>query len=203
MTGQGGRIRTGWGSSVARGRRVEEPPTTGAAAEDPDPDPETVARTILLRMLTGAPRSRAQLSAKLAQRDVPDEVAERVLDRFAEVGLIDDAAYAEVVVHSARASRGLGRRAVAQELRRRGVGPEDAEQALGEVDDAADEETARALVARRWQGWAGLSPEVRARRAFGMLARKGFSGAVASRVIREMGDDRGTPSWNEPESDLD
>lgn len=188
---------------MARGRRGEDPPATGAAAQDNDPDPERVARTILLTMLTGAPRSRAQLAEKLAQREVPKDVAERVLDRFTEVGLIDDAAYAETVVRSARSGRGLGRRALVQELRRRGVGPEDAEEALSGVDEAADEATARALLERRWQGWAGLSPQVRDRRAFGMLARKGFSGGMSSRLVREMGDDRAAHSWTDPESDAD
>jgi len=188
---------------MARGRTGQEPPTVGSAAEDGDPDPEKVARSILLRMLTGAPRSRAQLAEKLAAREVPEDVAERVLDRFTEVGLIDDAAYAEIVVRSARSSRSLGRRAVAQELRRRGVGAEDAEEALSEVDDAADEETARALLYRRWPSWRGLAPEVRERRALGMLARKGFSGGMSSRLVREMGDDRRKHPWADPGSDAD
>ncbi len=188
---------------MARGRRDEEPPTTGASAQDADPDPERVARTILLRMLTGAPRSRAQLAEKLAQREVPEEVAERVLDRFTEVGLIDDAAYAEMVVHTARSARGLGRRAVAHELRRRGVGPAEAAQAIAGLDDDADEATARALLERRWPGWASLDPQVRTRRALGMLARKGFSGGMSSRLIREMGDDRATLPWIDPEGAAD
>lgn len=188
---------------MARGRRGVELPTSGAASQDAHPDPERVARAILLRMLTGAPRSRAQLAETLATKEVPPEVAERVLDRFTEVGLIDDAAYAEMVVHSARATRGLGRRAVVHELRRRGVGPEDAEQAMVGIDDEADEATARNLLERRWSGWASLDPPVRARRALGMLARKGFSGGMSSRLIREMGDDRTTRPWTDPEGAAD
>jgi len=177
---------------MARGRRAEEPPTTGSASEDADPDPERVARAILLRTLTGAPRSRHQLAEKLAKQDIPEDVAERVLDRFTEVGLIDDAAYAAMVVRSTRESRSLGRRAVAHELRRRGIAPDEAEDALADVDDSADEETARALLVRRWPGWAALPAEVRTRRAFGMLARKGFSGSLSSRLVREMGEYRET-----------
>ena len=188
---------------MARSRHGQEPPETGAAAHDSDPDPEQVAKTILLRVLTGAPKTRVQLAEKLAQRDVPEDVAERVLDRFTEVGLIDDAAFAEMYVRSTRAARGLGRRAVAQELRRKGVGPEDAATALAEIDDEADEQTARALLERRWPGWSGLEPSVRARRALGMLGRKGYSGGMASRLVREMGDDSDVPSWNGPESDTD
>src|SRR5690625_442791 len=81
-------------------RHTPEPPPTGAAAEDPEPPGEEVARAILLRQLAAAPRSRAQLAEKLSARNVPDELAETLLDRFEEVGLIDDAAYAEMLVRS-------------------------------------------------------------------------------------------------------
>ena len=59
-----------------------------------EPDPHDVARQIVLRQLTMAPRSRAQLEDKLRQRDCPDDVAAAVLDRLTEVGLVDDEAYA-------------------------------------------------------------------------------------------------------------
>ncbi|MDD9204853.1 regulatory protein RecX, partial [Georgenia sp. 10Sc9-8] len=74
-----------------------DPPARGAAAQDPEPDPEQVARTIALRQLSAAPRSRAQLADAMARKDVPEAVAEAVLDRFTEVGLVDDAAYAEML----------------------------------------------------------------------------------------------------------
>ena len=122
--------------------RAAEPPTVGAAAVDAEPDPEQVARAIALRMLTGAPRSRAELAEALAKKDVPDEVAATVLDRFTEVGLIDDAAYAQMLVRSRHAERGLSRRALAVELRRRGVDDPTAAQALAQVGDEEEVEAA-------------------------------------------------------------
>lgn len=92
------------------------------AADGPPGDPETTARTICLRMLTAAPRTRAQLAEALAKRGIPDDVAQQVLDRLVTVGLIDDAAYAEAWVRSRHESRGLARRALVHELRRRGGG---------------------------------------------------------------------------------
>ena len=90
-------------STPRRGRsRATEPPAAGAAAHDREPDQESVARVIALRLLTGAPRSRHQLAEALARRDVPDDVATRVLDRFTDVGLIDDAEYARTLVRSQR-----------------------------------------------------------------------------------------------------
>jgi len=93
-----------------------------------------VARTILLDALTGQARSRRELRARLAKKGVPDDLAERLLDRFAEVGLVDDEAFARSWVESRRRSRGLARRALAHELRRKGVDDETARTALDDVD---------------------------------------------------------------------
>lgn len=191
-------------TAAPRRRRTTapEPPEhaePGSPATDPEPDPESVARTIALRQLTGAPRSRHQLAEALARRGVDDEVAERVLDRFTEVGLIDDAEYARMLVRSRRESRGLARRALAMELRRKGISSEDAEPALAEVDDEDEEATARELLRRRWAATAGLDPTVRARRALGMLARKGYPPGLSSRLVREMRDDTGPEPWETPD----
>ena len=118
-------------STRRRGRFGTEPPPTGAAAQDAEPDQEAVARAIALRLLTASPRSRAQLAEAMARKDVPDEVAQRVLDRFTEVGLIDDVEYARMIVRTRHTERGLSRRAIAVELRRRGIDDEVAGDALG------------------------------------------------------------------------
>lgn len=169
-----------------RGGPAPEPPADGPAAVDAEPDPESVARAVALRLLTAAPRSRAQLDQALARRGVPPEVAERVLDRFAEVNLVDDAAYAEMLVRTRQAERGLARRALAHELRARGIDPEVAEAALAGVAPEDEEATARDLVRRRARATDGLDPERRRRRLAAMLARKGYSPGVARRVVEEV-----------------
>jgi len=169
------------------GRRAPatEPPDAGAAAADAEPDPESVARSIALRQLTAAPRSRAQLAEAMAKRDVPQDVAERVLDRFTEVGLVDDAAYAEILVRSRHAERKLSRRALAQELRRKGVDESVAREALEQVDDDDEEQAARALARKKLAATRGLDRETRLRRAYGALGRRGYGGSLVSRVVRE------------------
>ena len=121
---------------------VEPPEDPGAAG--PDADHEAVARKILLDQLTGQARSRSELSGKLAKKGVPDEVAARLLDRFEEVGLVDDEAFARAWVQSRQPGKGLARRALAQELRRKGVDDEVARVALDEVDPDDEVEAARA-----------------------------------------------------------
>ncbi|MBU4337739.1 MAG: recombination regulator RecX [Actinobacteria bacterium] len=177
--------------SAARGRsaasrwRVEEPPATGAAAQDAEPDQEQVARAIALRMLTDSPRSRAQLEQAMARKAVPDEVAAAVLDRFTEVGLVDDAQYAELVVRSRHAERGLSSRALRAELRRRGVDDEVSQEALAQLTPEQEEATARRLVARKLASTAGLDTPVRIRRTLAALGRKGYPPGLVARLVRE------------------
>ena len=124
-----------WRGDVGAGARAwagERPPDV--EHDGPDADAESVARTILLDALTGQARSRRELRDKLAKKDVPDDLAERLLDRFTEVGLVDDEAFARSWVESRQRSRGLARRALAQELRRKGVDDETARTALDDLD---------------------------------------------------------------------
>ncbi|MEU8195501.1 recombination regulator RecX [Microbispora amethystogenes] len=171
-----------------------------AASEGPPADPEAVARAICLRLLTMAPKTRAQLADALRKRDVPEEAATAVLERFSEVGLIDDEAFAAAWVTSRHAGRGLARRALAQELRRRGVAEETVEDALERLDPDEETETARRLVERKLAGTRGVEPQARMRRLVGMLARKGYSPGLAFRIVREAIEAEGIPSDGLPDS---
>lgn len=175
-------------ASATRGRRSarqarndREPPDN----QGPDADPHDVARTIVLRQLAAAPRSRKQLADKLRQSDCDEEVATAVLDRMEEVGLVDDAAYAETLMQSQRFGRGLGRRAIGQELRRKGIAGEIIDEQLETIKDEDERERAEALVAKKLRSMHGLDATVQARRLAGMLARKGYSSSIAWSVIRE------------------
>ena len=136
-------------------------------------------------MLTAGPRTQAQLAAALARRGVPDEAAQAVLARFAEVKLIDDAMFARAWVDSRHHGRGLASRALSAELRQRGVAQDHIEAALSELDPEQELATARDLVARRLAGTAGLPVPARMRRLTGVLARKGYAPGLAYRVVRE------------------
>jgi regulatory protein len=147
-------------------------------------DPVEQARAICLRLLTGTPRTRKQLADALRKREIPDEVAEEVLTRFEEVGLINDGAYADAWVESRHHGRGLARRALARELRTKGVDSVVIEEAVAQLDPEQEEATARELVARKLRTTRGLDRDKRVRRLAGMLARKGYSEGLALRVVR-------------------
>ncbi|MEJ3657611.1 recombination regulator RecX [Actinomycetes bacterium KLBMP 9759] len=155
---------------------------------DPGADPVAVAKEICLRLLTDRARTRLELEQALRRKGVPDEAATTVLERFDEVGLIDDASFAEQWVRSRHNYRGLARRAIAQELRRKGVADDIAGEALAGVDSESEEQRARELVERKLRSLPVATSEERtrtARRLVGMLARKGYGGGIAYRVVRE------------------
>ncbi len=143
-----------------------------------------MAREICLRQLAVRPRTRAELAGALARRGISPEAAAEVLDRYDEVGIIDDAAFARAWVSSRHAGRGLARRALANELRQRGVDSEVAGAALGELDEATEAQTARALVDRKLRSARG-EPDAVFRRLVGMLARKGYPPGLAIRAVKD------------------
>jgi regulatory protein len=175
---------------AARSTASSRPAATAQSAPDadaagPEADPEAVARQICLRMLTTAPRTRAQLATALRRRGVPEEAAEAVLGRFADVKLIDDAMFANAWVESRHYSRGLSGRALAAELRHRGVAAGDIRAAVDRLDPEQEIATARSLVVRRLAATRGQPTPARVRRLVGVLARKGYPPALAYRVARE------------------
>ncbi|MFE2285124.1 recombination regulator RecX [Streptomyces sp. NPDC059443] len=182
---QGRREGGGRGGRRAEGGREDR-------QELPPQSPEEQARAICLRLLTGMPRTRRQLADALAKRDIPEEVSEQVLSRFEEVGLIDDAAFAGAWVESRHRGRGLARRALAQELRTKGVDPTLVQEALEQLDSDQEEETARELVERKLRSTRGLERDKRLRRLAGMLARKGYPEGMALRVVRRALEAEGT-----------
>jgi regulatory protein len=173
------------GRGTRRREAVPGDPEQDLQRRDAEPDPHDVARRIVLRQLAMAPRSRQQLRDKLATRGCPDEVAEAVLDRMTEVGLVDDEAYAAMLVRSQQAGRGLAARALARELRTKGIDDETAQATLAGIDPEEERARARELVVKKLRTMHGLDATVQTRRLAGMLARKGYPSGLAFAVIRE------------------
>ena len=148
-------------------------------------DPLGFARQILLRRLEDQPRSRAELAESLAKKNVPVEVATELLDRFEEVGLINDADFARQWVQSRQRTRGLAPRVLAMELRRRGIDDEIISEVLGELDPADARAAAHRLVQKKLRSMASLDDTTRIRRLTSMLARRGYAPQLAFDVVRE------------------
>ena len=165
-----------------------DPPTGQAYEDESEPDPvetKEKARAIALRKLASAPRTRAELQQVLAKAEIPPEIEREVLDRFTEVGLIDDPSYANSFA-AGRARAGWGKRVIRMKLRDKGIDPDLAEEVLTEISE--DDELAQAirLVERRWPRLASQDVHVRNRRLYAMLARRGFSSDVISAAIADV-----------------
>ncbi|MER6063618.1 recombination regulator RecX [Streptomyces sp. NPDC001792] len=187
--GRGRGRRRGFGD--APGEDEGAPSSSRAERGESSGDPAERARAICLRLLTGTPRTRKQLADALRKREIPEEVAEEVLSRFEEVGLIDDSAFADAWVESRHHGRGLARRALAQELRTKGVDSTLIDEAVSQLDSEQEEATARELVARKLRATRGLDRDKRLRRLAGMLARKGYPEGMALRVVRQALEEEG------------
>ena len=140
----------------------------------------------MLRSLNQAPRTRKQLADLLERRHVSDHVSMEVLDRFVEVGLVDDREYAENWVRSRHAVRGLSRKVLRQELRLRGVSDIDIESALDQIDEAGEREAALALAERKLRTLSRYDEASQRRRLLGMLMRRGYDSSVAYAVVTEV-----------------
>ncbi|MER0483068.1 recombination regulator RecX [Streptomyces sp. Edi2] len=186
-----GDAETRQGRRGRHGRESSGGPDASRAGSGPPRTPEEQARAICLRLLTGSPRTRKQLGDALHQRGIPEEAAEEVLSRFEDVGLIDDAAFADAWVESRHHGRGLARRALARELRTKGVDSAVIDVAVGRLDSEQEESTARELVDRKLRSTRGLDREKRLRRLAGMLARKGYPEGLALRVARQALEEEG------------
>ena len=160
------------------------PPSTSESREDPAKREEQ-ARALCLRLLTARARTRAELEAQLAKRGYPDDVTVLVLDRLTAVGLVDDADFAEQWVRSRRLNAGKGKRALAAELRTKGVDDEVINGVLADIDAGAERQRAEELVRhklRRERLDDGDAVKVM-RRLVAMLARRGYSQSMAFEVV--------------------
>ena len=183
------------------GRRARP---AGSAPTEVDADPAAVARAIALKQLTAGPRTRTQLAAAMRRRGVPDDVAQSVLDRFEDVALVDDQEFARQWVTTRHTGRGLARRALSYELRQRGVADDLVKDAVDELTRDDELAAARALVRRRAPSMRADDPARRTRRLAGMLARKGYSGALAMQAIQaELGESADGLTEADTDTDLD
>jgi regulatory protein len=194
----------GWPEGATR-ERPARPGRRGRPSESAqETDPAERAREICLRLLAIRPRTRTELASALRQRGIAVEVAAEVLDRYGEVGIIDDRAFARAWVTSRHYGRGLARKALAGELRRKGVDSEAVGEALAELGQDTEAATARELVERKLRTDRGGPPEAQFRRLVGMLARKGYPAGLAVRVVKDALSDRAAEvSGDDIEAEID
>ncbi len=197
MSGDGARRGGG-----LRGRRRDDSPSGGVAgsgcsdaergnsevagsARSTSESPEQLARDTVYRLLAARARSRSELRQALLRKEIDEDVADGVIQKFVDAGLVDDAEFAETWVRARHEQQGLGRRALGFELRRKGVDEDLIAEALSTVDNESEADRARELVRRKLRATSNADAATRTRRLVGMLARKGYPEGLAFRVVRE------------------
>ena len=151
------------------------------------------AREIVLRRLDRSAAPRAALADLLERKAVDPRIAEEVLDRLEAVGVIDDAAYAARLARTRFAEKGAARRAIAEELRRKGLEESDVAAALDQINSEDENEAALALARKKLISTRHLPWEVRRRRTAAMLGRKGYSRETTLRAIEDALDEERPP----------
>jgi len=127
--------------------------------------------------------ARAELAVRLAATGAPRDEVEALLDELQQLGLLSDARFAGALVRQKAASHAT--RAIARELRERGVAKEVATAALAEAGAGDELAAAQAL----WQRRFGRPPadEREKARQIRFLLSRGYPPAVAFRVLRAAG----------------
>lgn len=149
-----------------------------------------VARKIALDQLATRQRSEHELRATMARRNVPADIIDELLERFTEVGLVDDEAFASSLATTRATVGQRGRYRIRQELAAKGIAREVAEAAVSDIDPEDEMEAAVALAVKRARSLAALEPHVARRRLAGVLARRGFpSGVVSAAVAKALDED--------------
>lgn len=150
------------------------------------------AREAALRLLERTRRTRTDLTRRLRQKGFASRTIEEVLERLRGVGLVDDAEYARAFLSGRWGRRPAGWRRLEQELRRRGIGPEDVargrellEAERGPLDELS---LARRVLAQAARRAAGLDPRLRRRRLYALLARRGFDSDTIEAALDAGGD---------------
>ena len=155
----------------------------------PDDDGDDVeessadAEETLTRRLRRSALSEREARTFLAQRGIDVSVVEATVERFTRRGWIDDAVLAEQLLYAGTSRKGQGRRAIAQTLNARGIARDVADAALATLPDD-DDERALEYARTKANGLRSYDLETAMRRLMGQLARRGYSGSVASNAAR-------------------
>ncbi len=139
-----------------------------------------------LLFLSYRARSTSEIRQNLRKHKIPDEIIDQTVERLRAERLADDDQFAKAWVENRSTFRPRSRRALAVELRQKGIPDEAVQSALTEVNEEALAYEAALKRARRLESldWNDFRTKLSE-----FLARRGFSYAVAAPVVSRI--------WNE------
>ncbi|MDA2975757.1 MAG: regulatory protein RecX [Actinomycetota bacterium] len=152
----------------------------------PDADPAAIARAIVLRKLSASAKTRSELEKVLAAKNVAPEIAQAVLDRFTEVGLIDDQLYAVTWARGRHQYKGLSARSISYELGKKGVAREEVDIAVADLTAEVELATAIRFAERKLRSLQKVTADQKLHRIVGLLARKGYSSNICYAAAKQV-----------------
>ncbi|WP_166789693.1 regulatory protein RecX [Cryobacterium fucosi] len=141
------------------------------------------AEQVLLQRLRARSLSATEARTILAGTEIAEHEIDEVIDRFAELGYIDEGRLADQILHSHHERKGLGRSGVQTEMRRRGL---DHDLILEKLEELPDDEEERAieLACKRVQQLGRLDDQTIDRRLTGFLMRKGYASSTVRLAVK-------------------
>lgn len=134
-------------------------------------DEVTRAIDYAARLLARRPYSCAEIRQRLQARRFADSAIEQALTRLAELGYVDDRAFARYWIESRQRFSPRGPQALRYELRQKGIAADVIEAALAETDALDSALHAAQAAVRRWRG---LSRGAVWQKMGAFLSRRGF-----------------------------
>ena len=154
--------------------------------------PEATPYDRALTLLGFRARSVNELRRKLIEKGAPGSEVDEVIRRLLDQNLLDDADFARQFARGKVTGAGASRIRILQELRRKGVANDVAEQALRDLEDeeGIDPSASIQRVAdKKWKALAKLDDFTRRRRLYAFLARRGFSPDEIRSAMNTLGTD--------------
>jgi regulatory protein len=148
-------------------------------------------RAAALRLLARRPRAERELRDRLREKEFADTDIARVLSDLRTAGLVNDAEFARTYIRNTLILRPLGEIQLRQKLLIFGVDRDTVDSALRDELGAVDVDDIALTVARRYQARTagrGATDDLHKRRRLtaAMLARRGYSWAVITRVLKAL-----------------
>ena len=140
-----------------------------------------------LRYLSYRPRSEFEVRGRLRLR-YDEQVAESVIARLKELGLLDDRAFAHAWSQGRMSSRPRSAALIRRELLAKGV---DTETVRAEVDTLDDEESAYNAGLRAARSLASADYTTFRRKMWGYLHRRGFGQSIVRKTVGRLWEERG------------
>ncbi|ALS21712.1 MULTISPECIES: RecX family transcriptional regulator [Paenibacillus] len=156
-----------------------------------------------IRLLSSRLRSEHELLTRLKQKGYSPEIYQLTVERLRKEGYLNDSLFAEQLTKQRLESQKKGRRWIKQELQQKGIDKVHITEALEQVDEETEYRIAYQLTMKRYGAELEKDALKARRKIAGFLQRRGYPGAVVSKVLNRLPVQGQEEERNEPDIDED